>query len=379
MKKMVIASKCQYGYNTDYFQMANRLAQKGVEVEVVCFDQRLAKMEAPQNVNVTYVERGPSKLGNYLRNLFSIGSFIVKNKKQLNWVVVSGTIELCGILPLALKFFTPAIHWILDIRTCSVVPNQRKRKVYDFLTWLSSYFFDKTTIISHLTAKRLKISGYEVLPLGADCYVDLKSKTFNNRKLNFLYIGKFDDRRIEDVIGAFKKLDDKLPDDIERRLDIVGFSDNPKVTAKILEALDEKREDGRIIFHGRQSHEVMKPLFQEATIGFSYVPITEFFDVQPPTKTFEYIMNGIICIGTKTKANLEIIGERNGVVTADSEESLLAGIQDVLANMGSYNSVDIARTVEMYKWQSIVDNFYLFLERMDSRSSWAAEVKKDSI
>lgn len=326
MSKILIAPKCQYGYNTDYFQMANRLAEKGTEVEVVCFDQGFRKMEAPQNVNVTYIERTGNKAANYTRHLRAIALHILKNRKDLNWIVISATIELCGILPFLLRLLTANIQWIMDVRTCSVVPSRRKRKIYDSLMLFSSGFFDHVTIISPLVADRLKIKKYEVLPLGSDCYVDLAAKKFNGKSVNFLYVGTFDNRRIEDLIQAFDLLSGKLKSDMELKFDVVGFSDNEETTERIKVAI-QKAESGKDIhFHGRKSHQEIYGLFQEATVGFSYVPITEFFDVQPPTKTFEYMMNGIVCIGTNTRANTAIINDKNGVAVEDNVASLLDGI-----------------------------------------------------
>ncbi|MDN3450107.1 glycosyltransferase [Planococcus sp. APC 3906] len=368
MSRIVIIPRCQYGYNTDYFQMANRLAGKNIDVEMICFDQGFRKVEPPDNVHITYVVRKENnKAGNFVNYLVAAMKYVWKNKKTINWVVVSATIEFCGILPFAMKMFARDIRWIMDIRTCSVIPDERKRKVYDFLTLLSSYFFDRVTVISGLVAQRLKIKKYEVLPLGADCYVNLDEKEFDSKNLNFLYVGKFDDRRVEDLIGAFDSLCGKLSGDISRKLDIVGFGEREETNETIMNSLQNSVHRSNINYHGRKSHHEIKSLFQEATIGFSYVPVTEFFDVQPPTKTFEYIMNGIICVATNTKANSEIINDNNGILTEDNPESLLAGIEHVISNMSSFNSVKMSRTVTGSKWENIVDNFHVFLKKIDMK------------
>lgn len=366
MSRILIVPRCQYGYNTDYFQMANRLAEKGIEVEMICFDQGHTKMAEPPNVHVTYIARKEgSRARNFLAYLSAVSNYVVANRKKIDWVVVSGTIEFCGILPLVLKRIKRNIQWIIDIRTCSVVPDPRKRKIYDRLIRISAYFFDQVTVISGLAAERLKIPEYEVLPLGADCYVDLASKVLNRNELNFLYVGKFDDRRIEDVILAFDRLSEKMNNGIKPKLDIVGFAEREETLVKVMESIENTIHRSDIVYHGRKSHDEIKKLFQTATIGFSYVPITDFFDVQPPTKTYEYLMNGIICIATATKANAEIINEKNGVLTADNADSLLEGIEKVIDNMGLYNSIELSQTVAGASWKRIVDDFHGYLIRIN--------------
>lgn len=365
MKKLLLAPKCQYGYQTDYLQMANRLSEKNVHVEIVCFDQSLPKVKAPQNVNVTYVKRTENKLGNYIRHLLAIGKYTIRNRKDLNWVLISGTIELCCILPLFLKTFTQKVQWIMDVRTCTVDFSARKRTAYDRLMLFSSFFFEKITIISPLVAERLKIKQYEVLPLGSDCYVNLESKKLDVNNLKFLYVGGISGRNIETIIQAFDIFTNNLNESFKGILDIVGYSDDEETTQKILKAIKNSKAPKNIIFHGRKTHQEILGLFQEATIGFSYVPITDFYDVQPPTKTYEYIMNGIICLGTNTRANQEIINERNGLLTEDDVNSVVAGIEKVIKNINNYNSAEIAETVKDSKWETIISNFYDFLQHED--------------
>lgn len=364
MNKILIAPKSQYGYNTDYYQMANRLAEKGIGVEVVCFDQGYEKVVPPGNLSIKYVHRTANKAGNYSRHMFEITKSFWRNRKNLNWIVVSSMIELCGILPFFFKIFTPRSAWIMDIRTCSVVDSARKRGMDDFLTLQSARFFDHTTIISELVAKRLKIKDFEVLPLGAECYIELKKKQFDPANIKFLYVGTFDGRRIGDLVRAFDIVCGKLGQDVNLQFDIVGYADNEAETVKVVNEISKSRCKDRIIYHGRKSHAEIHELFQTATIGFSYVPITDFYDIQPPTKTYEYIMNGIICMGTKTKANAAIINKSNGIVTADDVDSLVRGMEYVLDHLTDYDSVQISETVRGSQWEIINHEFYSFLKRL---------------
>lgn len=377
MGKLLIAPKCQYGYNTDYYQMANRLAEKGISVEVVCFDQGYRKLDPPDNVHVKYVPRTANKAGNYTRHVLEIAKTFMKHRKSLDWAVVSSTIELSGILPFLLKLAKPQMKWIMDIRTCSVVPSKKKRQLNDLLTLHSSRFFDRVTVVSELVAKRMNIFEFNVLPLGAECYIDLKKKQLDPKNINFLYVGTFDGRRIEDLIQAFDIVKNKLAPDVKSRFDIVGYGEREAVTLEVTDAIGRAQHKDSIVYHGRKSHKEIHELFETATIGFSYVPQTDFFDVQPPTKTYEYIMNGIVCIGTNTKANAQIIYADNGVLTEDNVDSLVQSIEQTVARLGDFNSLKISRTVSDSKWENIVSDFHLFLKRLKSETSAETTVSSD--
>ncbi|WP_422123848.1 glycosyltransferase [Planococcus sp. X10-3] len=376
MKKIIIAPKSQYGYITDYLQMVKRLAAKGLAVDVICFDEGLPKIDAPENVEILYVARTRYKLVNYSRHISAIAKRVLAERTAVKWVVISANIELSGILPGLLKLFTPNVRWILDIRTCAVFQGAMKRKVYDWLVTASAVFFDRTTIISPLVAERLGIKKFDVLPLGSDCYIDLGSKVFCRQRIEFLYVGKFDDRRVGDLVRAFDAISNQQNGEDEMVFHIVGFADREE-EAQILRAeIDKADHKEQIIWHGKKSHAQIKELFETASIGFSYIPKTEFFDVQPPTKTYEYIRNGMVCIATNTRANAEIITAANGVLVNDDVPALVAGIELALARLDMYESSVIAQTVEKNEWQYIMGDFHRLLEQIEAREDGAEQTKR---
>lgn len=365
MHRILIILKGQHGYNTDYLKMANYLAENNVKVDILCPDYGLKKIEAHRNINISYIATKRSKIKNHIYFNFVIAKHILKSRKNYNWILVGGAIEFCGIIPFLFKFITPKTLWIMDIRTCSVWENERKRKLYDLFLLCSSMCFDHITIISDLVAKRLKINKYTLLPLGADQIINVSQKHLDAEKINFLYVGSFENRNIDQVIKAYDIFCSRIGEGIQTRFDIVGFSSRNTTEQKILEAINNAKNKHRIIYHGRKSHDEIKGLFQEAAIGFSYIPITEYYDVQPPTKTFEYISNGIICIGTNTKANSQIINEENGILINEDIDSIVEGINQVVENVATYNSVKISKTVEDYTWAKIEKEFYIFLKKIN--------------
>lgn len=45
MKKILLIPKSQYGYNTDYYKMASYLSKQNIQVDILCFDNNLPKIE----------------------------------------------------------------------------------------------------------------------------------------------------------------------------------------------------------------------------------------------------------------------------------------------------------------------------------------------
>jgi glycosyltransferase involved in cell wall biosynthesis len=86
----------------------------------------------------------------------------------------------------------------------------------------------------------------------------------------------------------------------------------------------------------------------------SYIPITDFFDHQPPTKTFEYLMAGMPVVATGTVENRRLITEINGILTGDSEDDVFAGLRNLLVARHRFDSREIHRSIQQYSWEDIV-------------------------
>ena len=99
----------------------------------------------------------------------------------------------------------------------------------------------------------------------------------------------------------------------------------------------------------------IKRFFDISNIGISFIPVTSYFNFQPPTKTFEYIMSGLFCIGTDTYANKEIIIFSNGIISKDNSKSFANAIIEAYNNRGNMNSDIIKNSLEEYSWASIIN------------------------
>jgi len=108
-------------------------------------------------------------------------------------------------------------------------------------------------------------------------------------------------------------------------------------------------------------------ILSKHNVGVSYVPITPYFDVQPPTKTFEYLLAGMPVIATRTKENEKVINEYNGVLIDDTPEDFRNGLALLYERISAnkFTSSRIIESSESYTWERIVrNNFKLYIESL---------------
>ena len=137
---------------------------------------------------------------------------------------------------------------------------------------------------------------------------------------------------------------------------IAGYSNNENEVLKIKETIKNLGMEKNIRFLGRVKFSEVKELLETHNIGVSYIPINDYYDNQPPTKTFEYIMNGLVCLATNTIENKKVINERNGILVDDDINSLINGFEKVYKNINNYSKEEIILTLREYSWEYIVNS-----------------------
>jgi hypothetical protein len=347
-KQLLLISPDQFGYHTDDYYRAF-YARNDFEVHVLCYDHGKKKI-ALSDVTVHYITYGHNRLINEI-NLFKNIRKIVENSNIR--IAYTRFFVSCALI----KIFNNCgkIYWILDIRTGAVSSSFSKRYIYNKLIKLSSKFFRKITVISDNLAKKLRIKNYSVVPLGGQPLVNEDEIMAPINNMNFIYVGIFDGRRIPDIILAYCRFYRKYSDLISTKLTIIGYSNNSNEETKI-KNLIQNNQDVSIDYTGRVLNMELKKYFIESNIGISYVPITTWFDVQPPTKTFEYIVNGLICLATNTIENRKVITESNGVLVQDDEDSAFRGMCEIFELRLNYNRHKIMRESKIYSWENIYKN-----------------------
>lgn len=192
--------------------------------------------------------------------------------------------------------------------------------------------------------------------------ISLADKNFESCRL--LYIGTLYNRNIENVIRGLGEYLSQ-PDNTKKiLLTIVGDGLPGQLDALAAETKRIGINDF-IEFKGRIPHDQLKPIFDNHNVGISYIPLTTFFDDQPPTKTFEYLMSGMPVIATKTSANKLIINHKNGILIGETSHEVCIGIKEMIKNLNYFSSNKIRASSRDHEWSRIVDNLYTYLKNIE--------------
>lgn len=341
-QKLLILNKDPFGYHIDTYKYCEYLRDR-FEIIYICIEPINIRIEPFENIKVVYITNRFPRLirGIYYTFYCLIFTLFFKGKIFVKYFETS-------ILIKRLLFWK---KMILDVRTLSVSPNESLRYRYNKKLMETCKYFDHITVISPGIRDKLKIPIHKtsILPLGADI-ISTSNKSFSDIKL--LYIGTLFHRRLEDTILGFKLFCNKYPNN-GFTYDIIGSGYNKEqdILTKLIEQLDLA---DKIKLHGFIPSSLVKPFFDKCNIGVSYIPITDFYNFQPPTKTFEYIMSGLFTIGTSTFSNREIINSSSGILIEDNADSFSNALEFIYFHR-QFDSRLIRETLLSYSWESIIN------------------------
>lgn len=207
-----------------------------------------------------------------------------------------------------LKRLMPWRRMHLDVRTMCVFADPAARAAYDAGIRAAAQAFDTVTAISPGVADAVRRADVSLLPLGADVISDSPKNYAGGMRL--LYVGSLYDRHIDDTLRGLAMFRSKNPD-ADIHYTIVG--DGPGTEKADLEALaSELGLTDVVTMAGRVPYKDLGPYFAAANIGVSYVPMVDYYQNQPPTKTYEYLLSGLYTMATATTANCAIFGDASG-------------------------------------------------------------------
>jgi glycosyltransferase involved in cell wall biosynthesis len=353
-KKLLIINGAQFGHSSGHYFYCKYLV-KEFSIIYICYDRGLIRMVL-DGVDVRYVSFKGRKIIRILRFLKECirQSFSVKPH-----ILLVTYFNLCFLLAL----FCRSKKTILDIRTGSLKKNSIFRSIDNKVILFQSIFFNSVIILSDSLLKKLHIlrKKSNVVPLGSEIIFAGKH---NFNSLNLLYIGTFDDRNIEITIkGLHLFLQNIEYNSIKIRYTIVGFgSENESL--KIMKSISENKIIEFVKFEGRKNFEEFNPYFEQSNIGIVFIPQTPWYDCQPSTKLFEYLLSGMTVIATNTYENRLIVNKGNGVLVNDSPEDFCNGLISIYNQRNSFDSIKIRKSVESNTWESIINiNLKPFLEK----------------
>ena len=343
--KLLLINRCQLGYHTDTYYYCKYL-RNDFDITYICWDYGYNKVSL-KNIRVIYISRNGPKVKRYLRFIYSV----LKESKISSYnLVFIENFRGCSLL----KLFYPKKKYILDIRSGLISHKYFNRLIYNLLLKFELLFFENVTIISKSLADYLKINQdkIHVLPLGSDS-ISQTNKSFD--EFNLLYVGTLSNRNIEQTILGFDKFYHEFRNKINLMYTIIGFGYNNEEN-KLLATIKEKKLENVVQLLSRIPHNQLQHYFETHNIGVSYIPITNYFNCQPSTKTFEYILSGMVIVATATKENKKVVNDYNGVLIEDSSNSFYEGLKKIYDYKKKYDSEEIRETCKAYTWKNIVLN-----------------------
>ncbi len=341
MKKLIIINQAQFGHQNDTYYYCKYL-KDDYDIVCICWDHGLPKITM-DGVRVVYVNRK----GNFLVRSMR---FLRQALKDVNDKTAIVFIKYFKGVSLALRLLRPTHCFVLDIRTGSVHQNSINRMIHDARLKFETRFFKNVTVASQGLAEKLNISHKaHILPQGADI-ISSANKNFDS--LHLLYVGTLFNRNMDVTIHGFKQFYEEFKNQIPLSYTIIGAGPNNEEQA-LKELVSHYGLTDIVSITGMIPHTQLKPYFDAANVGVSYVPLTDYYDCQPVTKTFEYLLSGMPVIATSTSENRKVIEPENGVLMGDTAEDFYSGLKAIFEKRHLFDSAKIRTSSMNYTWEKI--------------------------
>lgn len=352
MKILFLCMK-QFGYSTDITKWCKYL-RNDHRITYLGWDYQLQDIYM-DNINVISVSRKGAKLCRYIKYLIKAAQLLYRHKFD---VCIINAFMGCSIIRTLFHKQTFA----LNIRSGSVCRNPIRRIFRNVRLRLEAMAFSNIIIISESLAEMLNIKRikYEIIPVGAEPLKNIK--TFDKR-IKLLYIGTLSNRRIEDTIVGLGMYLGNHHDRDRINYTIVGDGTAGQLE-RMIHITEKLRLESHISFTGRLLHCDIIPYLSECNVGISYIPMTKYFDVQPPTKTFEYLLAGMPVIATRTTENMRIINRNNGILINDNAEDFCLGLEEFYKRRHDFSSAHIIADAKDYTWENIAEELEKYLRRV---------------
>lgn len=345
MKKILFIDKEQFGTLTDTLKYCQHL-NLNYQIKYICFDKKYPHIEIPY-VNVKYIPFTSYKIFRGLRLITEA----IMACAFFNGFIYIVYFPGCALIKKIL--FWKKMH--IDVRTLSVVEDKKIRirenkKINSTINLFNSASFISEGIKNQIIIKR-KLHSF-ILPLGSDI-ISNKNKKFE--ELRVLYIGTLNNRNIIQTVIAIDLFIKNYPN-IPITYDIIGDGEEFQ---EINDYIIKHQLEKTITLHGRIPHSKLTSYLDQCNVGISYIPIVDYYEFQPPTKTYEYILSGLYCIATATIANKEIINDKNGILIRDNPSDVVIALYKIYLKAKELDSNIIRNTLDNFQWKNIINKYFL--------------------
>ncbi len=340
--KISFVSKNQFGYHTDLYSLCTIL-KRNHDIHYICMDHGKEKIVL-KDIHVHYIPKKGNIINRNVRFYFKLAQIINKENFDIHLIKYFRGLSI-------IKILCPGKKIIFDIRTSEIHKRKNIRVLFNFLMKAESIFFKHISIISKSLSQKLRYPHHKIfiLPLGAK-EISKTNKFFTEMRL--LYVGTLTNRNIDQTLEGFFKFFTEYKNKIFLQFTIIGsgyYGEEEKLKTMI----QNKNLEGIVNIKGFVPYNKLKPFFESHNIGISYIPITDYFDCQPPTKTFEYLRSGMPVIATGTFENKAVVNRSNGIMIKDTSESFYKGLVAFYNKKGSFCSASIRLSSKEYSWKNI--------------------------
>lgn len=351
--ELLILNRTQFGCHVGTYCFS-KFAAKHLRITYVGFDTGRPKLHL-DGVEVKYVAYRGRRFRRYLRLLVAFAREVRKCQGAIFIEYFPG----CTVL----RCLGPGPQMILDIRTGSICRNVYARWCENQIMQWESRRFRNISIVSHSLAERLHLPSERthILPLGAE---HMPAKAKRRDRLDLLYVGTLDGRRIEDTVVGFERFLRDYGAAIALTYTIVGDGHNGELE-RLRRMVQLKGLDDVVRLPGYVHRTRLESTFERCNVGVSYVPICDMYDCQPVTKTFEYIFAGMPVIATATSENTKVVNRINGVLIRDTPEGFYGGLKEVYARRHEFDSDKVRHCCPDASWDRIVNlNLVPYIQRI---------------
>lgn len=342
-KRILIVNPGQFGYQSGYFYYCKYLKEE-YHITFICYDQGFPKVEL-KGIDIHYQEIMPNKLKRFMAWRKKILQEWQTGKYEKVFMVY---FKLCFLLGISIS----KGYKILDIRSGSLKRSGLSRFLQNRQILFESLFFDRITILSEKLRDKLGFSKAKcsLLPLGADI---VPSNGTDFKSLKLLYVGTLTKRNIHETIEGFACFYKEFHSQVKMTYDIFGYG-TQEDEERLQKSIQQNNLQAVVNFHGRVNHDQLTTYFANCNIGVSYIPLEKYYDYQPPTKTFEYVLSGMICIATSTYENRRLISSENGYLCEDNANSFYDALKMAFHSRHKFKASEIVKSLESYEWSNIV-------------------------
>lgn len=368
--KILFVYNNAFGQYPIIYEYCVNIHQQGYAVYYIGVADKNEKFISAEGINVFHISKTDS------RPAWALSSLISVHAKEIGPSIIHVFhFRWCYLLPLKGLFFT---NYLLDVRTLHVADKQGKYSSFTFIknriTWLESQFY-RYCIALTTDIRKILTPSYKaipVIPLGANTGRlqppdKVQRRALIRQALNagnhvkvFIYSGTLSPaRRIDTIIQAFSRI--SVPDVM---LVIAGDDkDDPQSIINLKNICTALQIKNKVVFTGFLQYNSLIDYYLAADIGLCFIPQTSYYDLQPPTKLFEYMAAGIVPIATNTTANKNIITNGvNGFLCEDNATDLHQTLLKVLEEYPRTSPQIIIRayqTAQHFSWERIIKNYVI--------------------